>query len=196
MKKIIFTLLCMITLMAAPAQAQVKFGVSGGISMNKVSLKGTEIGKNYTGWYLGPTVEVGLPITGIKIDGSIQYAYNGAKLSQNGIDQNINSSYISVPLNAKFNFGISSLASIFLSAGPQFDWLVGTKEHKLFDAQNYTMRSSQVSINLGGGVRVFDQFQIGLSYNISCGDATDKALTMVGKAFKNNTWKLGLLVFF
>lgn len=188
MKKFLFFVIAMIAL-AFPSQAQVKFGVSGGVLMNKVSIKGVDA-QNHTGWYVGPQVDIRIPLIGLSVDGAVQYAQNGVKVE--GASEKIQT--ICVPINLKKSFGLSSLASIYIAAGPQFDWNVGDK--KLF-SNSYSLKSSQFSINVGAGVRLFDHLQVGAAYNIPCGDTADGTIDKIGDiSFKNNTWRLGAVIFF
>lgn len=199
MKKIL--LICLLCVMCVmPATAQLRFGVSGGILMNNVSLSGDAKdveADNYTGWYVGPTLELGIPVVGVKFDASLHYAQNGAQITVRDPNttqtSNLNSNYISVPLNVKFNFGIGSLASVFLSGGPQFDWAVGTRDFKVL-SRTVNMASSQVSANVGAGFRILNRFQIGAYYNIPFGKATDGAINSV--EFKNSLWKANFLILF
>lgn len=199
MKKILlFCLLCVLSVI--PAAAQLRFGVSGGILMNNVSLSGDVkdvVADNYTGWYVGPTLEVGIPVVGIKFDASLHYAQNGAQITvrDNNTTQTskLNSNYISVPMNVKFNFGIGSLAALYLSGGPQFDWAVGGCDFKVL-SRDINMASSQISANVGAGFRILNRFQVGAYYNIPFGKATDGAINSV--EFKNSMWKANLLILF
>jgi hypothetical protein len=58
MKKFIFTLAVLATVMfALPSQAQIKFGVKGGVNLNKATFSTSDLdSKNYTGFFIGPMV--------------------------------------------------------------------------------------------------------------------------------------------
>ena len=64
MKKIISVLMVAVCLMmAAPAQAQLHFGVKGGLNLSKVSFSKSDLkGDNKTGWFIGPMAEFTLPL--------------------------------------------------------------------------------------------------------------------------------------
>lgn len=70
MKKIISVLMVAVCLMmAAPAQAQLHFGVKGGLNISKLSFsKDAFKGDNKTGFFVGPMAEFTLPIIGIGAD--------------------------------------------------------------------------------------------------------------------------------
>ena len=199
MKKFSVLLSFMMTLLfVVPAQAQLRFGLSGGVSLNKVELNGNlvnQISRNYTGWYVGPTIELGIPLLPLKFDASVMYSYNGATIGEEGGEpHHLNGSYISVPVNAKLNIGLGSLLAVYLSAGPQFDYNVGSNTITLSDKSSFALKKSQFSANLGGGIRVFDQFQVGVYYNLPFGKTEEASLKTA--SFKNKTWKINLLVFF
>ena len=76
MKKIIS--LCMIAvclLMAVPAQAQLHFGVKGGLNLSKISFSSSDLkGDNKTGWFIGPMAEFTVPIIGVGVDVAALYS--------------------------------------------------------------------------------------------------------------------------
>ena len=75
MKKIFSTLVIMACLLlAVPAQAQVKFGLKGGLDVSKLDNK---VGDNTTGFFVGPMVDVTLPIIGLGIDVAALYSQSG-----------------------------------------------------------------------------------------------------------------------
>ncbi len=67
MKKIISVFMVAVCLMmAAPAQAQLHFGVKGGLNLSKVSFSKSDLkGDNKTGWFIGPMAEFTLPLLGL-----------------------------------------------------------------------------------------------------------------------------------
>ncbi len=75
MKKKLFATLMLLAFVAiGSANAQIKFGVKGGINMSEFSVKGNVLDKsNNIGFYLGPTAKVSLPLTGLGIDVSALY---------------------------------------------------------------------------------------------------------------------------
>ncbi len=78
MRKIIsMCALAVALLVAAPAQAQVKFGVKAGLNLSKVSTSGT-IGDNLkndnrAGYFIGPMLDVKVPLIGLGVDGALMY---------------------------------------------------------------------------------------------------------------------------
>ena len=102
MKKIFSTLVIMVCLLlAVPAQAQVK--------------------DNTTGFFVGPMVDVTLPIIGLGIDVAALY-------SQSGLDVNNENSEklksIEIPVNLKWTLGLGSTLGVYVAAGPQFGFSI------------------------------------------------------------------------
>ena len=62
MKKLSAVLMCMVAfLWAAPANAQFKWGLEGGVNLSKASIKGDGglfDASNRTGWFVGPKVQM------------------------------------------------------------------------------------------------------------------------------------------
>ena len=68
MRKISVLLFFASMMMAMPSQAQlVKFGVKGGLNLTKMDMDHGLDTKNKTGFFIGPTMIIDLPLTGIAI---------------------------------------------------------------------------------------------------------------------------------
>ena len=64
---------CAILMSAVTADAKVKFGIRGGVNITEMSFSSDVFeGKNRNGFYLGPTIKIGLPL-GFDIDASAIY---------------------------------------------------------------------------------------------------------------------------
>ena len=116
MKKVLSILMVAVALMmAAPAQAQlIKFGVKGGLNLTEIDMKGSANWweENTTGFFIGPMMEVTLPILGLGVDGAVMYSQRGNNATkQQGIE---------VPVNLKWSFGLGSMLGAYLAAGPDF----------------------------------------------------------------------------
>ena len=117
MKKIVSVLMVAVALMmAAPAQAQlIKFGVKGGMNFSKLDTDAKildDVMDNSTGFFIGPMMEVTLPLVGLGVDGAVLYSQRGkGDLKQQGLE---------VPLNLKYTIGLGSMLGIYLAAGPDF----------------------------------------------------------------------------
>lgn len=198
MKKILNTLMLAIglLLMAMPADAQIRFGVKGGVNLTQVETNLKAIKDNSTGYFIGPMIEATIPGIGLGVDGAIMYAQRGKdELKMEGVE---------VPLNLKLTIGAGSSLSIFLAAGPDFFLNLKDLDLGAIDAtiQGYKAKEkkAQVGLNLGGGVKLMQHLQLGLNYMIPLGDSFSfkKAADAVGEdeSFKYKNWQLTLAYIF
>ena len=198
MKKILNTLMLAIglLLMAMPADAQIRFGVKGGVNLTQVETNLKAIKDNSTGYFIGPMIEATIPGIGLGVDGAIMYAQRGKdELKMEGVE---------VPLNLKLTIGAGSSLSIFLAAGPDFFLNLKDLDLGAIDAtiQGYKAKEkkAQVGLNLGGGVKLMQHLQLGLNYMIPLGDSFSfkKASDAVGEdeSFKYKNWQLSLAYIF
>ena len=127
MKKIISVLMVAVCLMmAAPAQAQLHFGVKGGLNISKLSFsKDAFKGDNKTGFFVGPMAEFTLPIIGIGAD--VAALYSQTDLGADG-EKTMKLKTFAVPVNLKWSFGLGSMLGAYIAAGPQFDFNIGNNE--------------------------------------------------------------------
>lgn len=207
MKKIFATFLLSV-LLALPSSAQVKFGLKGGLNVTDMSLSSEVFdASNRAGFFIGPTVKVSLPLTGLGIDGSVLYDQRSAKIEEASGTQTVKQQQIAIPINLRYGVGLGSVASVFLFAGPQVGFNVGDTEYKWTDTSNYSLKKSNFSVNVGLGATLIQHLQITANYNIACGKTADvtfaKAVTdaagqVAGTKSKsrNNSWQIGLAYFF
>ena len=200
MKKIISVFavtLCLI--MAMPAQAQIKLGVKAGLNLSKADF--SDLGsnfdaKNFTGYFVGPMVEITIPVIGLGVDGALLYSHSGLKFGDNSAGnrtQTIKRNSIQIPLNLKYSIGFSSLIAAYLAAGPEFGFNLNSDKFMLPNKGDLSFKKSNLSLNLGGGVKLFSHLQVGLNYNIPLGKTTDfDAMTGVKDAIsaKNKSWQM------
>jgi len=209
MKKTILTAaICFAAMFASTAEAQVKFGLKGGLNVTSMSFSKEVYGTdNRTGFFIGPTVKFTLPIVGLGVDVAGLYDQREAKLKVDGVgDETIKTQAINVPINLRYNIGLGSMANIFLFAGPQFGFNIGEKDQSLFkDVAEWKLKTSNFSVNLGAGVTLLNHLQLSANYNIACGktgdvtfkdvvnNATDKKENSSGRS---NAWQIALAYWF
>lgn len=209
MKKVL-TLIVMAVAFAMPSQAQVKFGIQGGLNLTNISdfslnAEGVENAiSNKAGFFIGPTVKFTLPIVGLGIDGAALYDQREAKTN----DGTIKSQSIQIPINVRYGLGLGSLAEIFAFAGPQFGFNIGDKTKTWKDAKDnaydWTLRSSNISANIGIGATILSKLQAKINYNIALGktgdievtDGTNAAWNVITGKAKANAWQVSLAYYF
>ncbi len=199
MKKI-FAVVLLAVAFAMPSKAQFSWGIQAGLNMSNISVKdaadnaGTAV-KSRTGFFVGPTVKFTLPLVGLGIDASALYDQREGKAG----DETIKSQSIQIPINVRYGFGLGSVAEVFAFAGPQFGFkLSGDKD---FGVEEWTLKSSNLSANIGIGATVLSKLQAKLNYNIALGktgevDATVAGVTKEISSAKFNAWQVSLAWFF
>ena len=201
MKKFLSLLFVVAALMiATPSDAQVRFGLKGGLNVSDMSLSKEVLeSSNRLGFFVGPTLKVTLPLTGLSADISALYNQSESKLD----DETITRKYIDVPLNTRFGFGIGSLG-IFAYAGPQVSFNVGDEEFNWTSTESYDntfqLKKSIFSVNVGAGITV-SSLQLTANYNIAIGKTGDLSLgetvnNVIGTKARANNWQIGLAYFF
>ena len=206
MKKILSHVFLVAAMMfATSANAQVKFGLKGGLNVTSMSFSEDVFdASNKTGFFVGPMVKVTVPIVGLSFDAAALYDQKEADVKYN-IDgelgkTTVRQKSINIPVNVRYGFGLSSLANAFLFAGPQWGINVGDKNFKWNETSSYSLKKSNFSVNVGAGVTLLSHLQISANYNIACGKSADaslsKAVDAVTNAGKdkshNNSWQIAL----
>lgn len=209
MKKVL-TLIVMAVAFAMPSQAQFNFGVQAGLNLTNISdfsfdQAGIENAiQSKAGFFIGPTVKFTLPIVGLGIDAAALYDQREAKTGE----QTLKSQSIQIPINVRYGFGLGSLAEIFAFAGPQFGFNIGDKNKTWKDYKNnaydWTLKSSNISANVGIGATIMSHLQVKLNYNIALGktgdievkDGANAAWDVITGKAKANAWQISAAYYF
>ena len=208
MKKILMLIVVAVGI-SLPSQAQVKFGLKGGLNLTSMSFNKSSAEnaiKNKAGFFIGPTVKIGLPVTGLSLDASALYDQRESKMEGvNGQEETLKSQSLQVPINIRYGVGLGSVANLFAFAGPQFGFNLGDKSKEIFNnALDWTLRSSNVSANVGLGATLLNHLQITVNYNIPLGKTGEVDLdkgaaatwdVLTGKS-KANAWQVSAAYFF
>ena len=186
MKKIFGALMIAICIaMAMPAQAQIHFGVKGGLNLSKASFSNVSENfkkDNFTGFFIGPMAEFNIPIVGLGVDASLLFAQRGIKVSEGNDDITVKQNGIDIPVNLKYTIGLGSLA-----AGPDF----------YFDFEKKSgidKKKAEVGINVGAGLKLLNHLQVGANYNIPLGNTAD--IEGTNASYKTKTWQVSVAYIF
>lgn len=198
--------------MAMPAKAQIKFGVKGGLNLASASLSDAWDAKgnadNYTGFFIGPMVDITIPIIGLGVDGALMYSQKGAKIS---FDDDLGSTTfkqqgIEIPVNLKYSIGLGSSASIYFAAGPSFYFNMKSDDDFTFNsvAGSLDYDKSEVSLNLGAGVKLLNHLQLGVNYNMGLTDSAKAKIdspssawdAINGESYKSKMWQVSVAYLF
>lgn len=189
MKKYI-ALVALAAAMTLTAQAQgVKFGVKAGLNITKMSFnKDLFNSDNKTGFFVGPSLKISLPV-GFGVDIAALYdersadvnsdgqratvmAFSEDRTSEGGSNGNGNETIkqksLQIPLNLRYNIGLSSMAGLYLAAGPQFGFPVSDKVFKT-EFGEYRLKDANLSINFGAGLYLMGHLEVGFTYNLAAG---------------------------
>ena len=171
MKKVLtFMVLLASLLFVQQANAQVKFGLKGGLNVTNMSFsKDVFDASNKTGFFVGPMVKITLPVVGLSFDAAALYDQKEADVKYLGIDnsyskENVKQKSLNIPVNVRYGWGLSNVANIFLCAG----------------------------------VTLLSHVQLSANYNIACGKTADASLEKVGETVlssdrsRNNSWQISL----
>lgn len=171
MKKII-VFLCALALVAVaiPAQAQLRFGVKGGLNITSVHFNSDLLkSDNVTGFHIGPMIEATMPLLGFGFDAAILYAQKGMESNSSGVTTTMKTSYLDVPVNLKWKFGLPIIKA-YLAAGPYASFRIGGD--KIWNVLNDQLetKSFGAGLNFGAGVELFSHLQVGFNYQLGLTD--------------------------
>ncbi len=192
MKKIFGALMIAVCIgMAMPVQAQIHFGVKGGLNLSKASLSdipGNFKKDNFTGFFIGPMAEFNIPIVGLGVDASLLFAQRGVKVTPEGADEyTVKQNGLDIPVNLKYNIGLGSLLGLYIAAGPDF----------YFDFEKKSgidKKKAEVGINVGAGVKLLNHLQVGANYNIPLSDTAK--IEGTDGSYKTKTWQVSVAYIF
>ena len=191
MKKIFGALMIAVCIgMAMPAQAQLHFGVKGGLNLSKASFSDVKTNckkDNFTGFFIGPMAEFNIPVVGLGVDASLLFAQRGIKISDGGEEATVKQNGLDIPVNLKYNIGLGSLLGLYVAAGPDFyfDFEKTSKVDK---------KKAEVGINVGAGVKLLNHLQVGANYNIPLGKTA--SFEDVEGSYKTKTWQVSVAYIF
>ena len=212
MKKFFGILLTLTLFMAAPAAAQINWGIKAGVNSaekpsNLGDMKTTVKGDQ--GWFVGPMVKATLPIVGLGVEANLLYSQTNTEVGS----ETIKSKCVDLPVYLRYELSlpvVNKFLEPFVAAGPQWSWNIGDKTFSVADMMldggqqalsEYTLRSSNLSLNLGLGAVVLDHVQLHVNYNIALGstseysEPTQAAMNFATKS-KTNTWQFSLAYIF
>ena len=213
MKKIatLCTAFLLMLVMAAPAAAQsLSWGVTAGLNLSKLKLSGdvpASVNSNLStdnkaGWYVGPKVTFNTML-GIGLDASLQYSERNLNIG----GENEKYRTIEIPINLRYNIGLSSLASVYVATGPQFGFgLQNMKWENTLQGGNFDKSNMTTTWNIGAGVRVLKHLEVGIGYNFALGNVGKTLFENVGGStgnsqdyqleYKTNTFQAQLTYYF
>ena len=197
MKKLLLTTIAII-LLVLPSSAQVKFGIQGGLNINKFVMDTKVVeSSNQAGFYVGPTFIIGCPVFDIEVAG-IYDVRRGEVDGKSVKEQNVN-----VQANIRKALDINDNSQIFVFAGPQCAFNIDADDiDEVSDCvKDWRWKNSDFSVNLGGGVKI-NHVEIRVTYNSALGktaeaeEIKDDFIKSFKLKPKSNAWQIGLTYYF
>ena len=197
MKKKIIAFLCAMAFLAVaiPAQAQLRFGVKGGLNITSVHFDSDLLkSDNVTGFHIGPMIEATMPLLGFGFDAALLYSQKGMESSSSGVKTTMKTSYIDVPVNLKWKFGLP-IVKAYLAAGPYASFRVGGDKIWNVLSDQLETKSFGAGLNFGAGVEVFNHLQVGFIYELGLTD-NFSAEKLDLSSNKNRGWTISAAILF
>lgn len=200
-KSVVLIVIALLGFMAVPADAQIKFGVKGGVNVSKASIsKDVLATKNVTGFNIGPMVEFRLPIVGIGMDAALLYSQKGFKTQDGVVDKSMKTDYLEIPVNFKWKVGIP-LAKFYLAAGPYINFRVaGDKIWEIPGSMGDQLKSKSfgAGLNFGAGVELLSHLQLGFNYGLGLTDdyKTLRVGDIADGTGKSRGWSINAAILF
>jgi hypothetical protein len=183
-----FLLIITVLFLAISSNAQVKFGLQGGLNLSNVTEKDKDVtySKDYKskpGFNLGVTAEFSKSEK-LSFESGLFFSTKGHKVEDTGIKITVNFNYLEVPVNVIYKIDLGS-SKVFLKAGPYFGYAVSGKvkaNEKIFDdangnptdeitikfgndKDNDNLKAIDYGLNFGAGVE-FNQMTLGFQYGL------------------------------
>lgn len=197
MKKKIIAFLCAMAFLAVaiPAQAQLRFGVKGGLNITSVHFDSDLLkSDNVTGFHIGPMIEATMPLLGFGFDAALLYSQKGMESSSSGVKTTMKTSYIDVPVNLKWKFGLP-IVKAYLATGPYASFRVGGDKIWNVLSDQLETKSFGAGLNFGAGVEVFNHLQVGFNYELGLTD-NFSAEKLDLSSNKNRGWTISAAILF
>ena len=197
MKKVLSLLIIsFISLIALPAEAQIRFGVRGGVNISSVHFSSDVVdADNVTGFHIGPMIEAMAPFLGIGVDAAVLYSQKGMEKDS----ESMKTDYIDVPVNLKWKFGLPIVKG-YVAAGPYVGFRVGGD--KVWDipgsvSDQVKAKNFGAGLNFGAGVELISHVQVGFNYGLGLTDnySVSKGSLKDGDG-KNRGWSITAAILF
>ncbi len=196
MKRILGVIFIVAIIGVAPASAQGRFGVKGGVNISKVHFNKSIVNSdNFTGFNIGPMVEFTVPLLGVGMDAAILYSRKGVDFKSEGNigSKSYKADYLDIPLNLKWKFGLPILKA-YLTAGPYASFRVGGDKIWNVVHDQVKAKSFGAGLNFGAGVEVIRHLQVGFNYELGLSNAFEGQEGVIDG--KNRGWSITAAVLF
>lgn len=207
---IVGLLLGMMATDAGEADAQVRFGVKGGLNLTQLHFDSNHYDVNpKVGFLIGPTVMFSLPVKGLALDGALLFDQRAASATTPGLcggptyRTTLKRQQLVLPIHIRYGFALINRCDLFAFFGHQLGVsLRGSKSTKM-DYGEWEPKAVNFSLNAGLGMMLGAHLQLSANYSLVLHDDADIAInrdnTDGGKVIdhaKMNVWQLSLAYYF
>jgi hypothetical protein len=195
MKKIVFLFLAAMAL--ATANAQIQFGVKGGLNLANVSVSGDNGGNSYSmkpDFHIGALVSIPAFST-FTIQPELVFSGQGSKVKDNDPADpsgTFNFQYLNVPVLLKYN----ASCGFFAETGPQFGILLSANAKQGGNSVDIksSLKSSDFDWVFGAGYIL--PVNVGFDVRYNLGLQNLESNTSTGGSIKNGVFQIGVFYMF
>lgn len=166
---------------AAQAQTPIHYGIVAGLNFASMGGDiGDELDESRLGFMAGGAVEFGLS-PAFSIRPELAYTQKGAKVSDGDDELRIKSSYVELPVLAKYTIPMQGTVRPHLIAGPAIAFnasckleveIGGTEDSTDCEDEGLEFKSVDFGMVFGAGVDI-NAFSLGIRYDLGLTDAPD-----------------------
>lgn len=190
MKRLLISLLVpVLTWFAAmPAQAQVSFGINGGVQLMEMNYNADVLrSSNRVGYFIGPTVVFSLPVSALSVDVAALYNRRDLRFYDNTFTQE----RLLIPAHLRVGTSLLDKLGVCLFAGPQFCCHLGrsTEQWKDADGNNreLVIQENTLCFDLGLALRI-GKIEGSITYNLPLGKTADLTWQEIGQQLQSESW--------
>lgn len=202
MRKLVLAIAILLSATASMAEEKIlNWGIEAGMNFNTLRFdKDMFESSNRLGFFVGPKIKVNSPLLGFGADAALLYSLNSAQVYFHDTDysgiyypsdmkRNKSMSYIEVPMNIRYTFGISVI-SLYLATGPQFNYCVSsdnTVRDLFYGHVPYDYSRATWGWNFGGGIEIVNHVQLGVTYTMPISNNGNLSWSDVDNLFSSYT---------
>lgn len=191
MKKILFTVLCLLGMASVSMAQDIRFGLKGGL--NAANVTGDEGRDNRFGGYYGLSLH--MPLThSIAFQPELLHSMQGYKRYITGGERTYKMDYLNIPLMFKFYI----TEGLNIQAGPQIGFLLNARRHDDYGNSTNTekvtnrYKDMDFGLNFGLGYESRQGLFVEARYNLGLTNNLRNAEDYEDPSFNNRVFQVGL----
>ena len=165
--------------MALNMAGQVRLGVRGGVTLNKMHFDRDVINSdNRVGYTAGLVLDLNIPVVGLGVEASAMYTHRDNRLSDG--NRLFKRHYIDIPVLARYRLalpGVERIVAPYIFTGPCFSVLFDENGGDYYDGNKTYM-----SWDVGGGVDLMSHIRLSATYGIGM----SRAMRVIDREYTGN----------